>query len=445
MGVEFIFPQSEFLAQVQSICHSFGLYGNIVSHPATSICGSNNDRLYLVIGRSPEIESTSSQNSFDPEYYLRRNLRDERVVYTDYHIHKLGSDCNYMDIMEKLLEYCKFTEFLTSLYKRFRMEAPLRLRRFEIQQLMEARDRQQSELSERSWHNGTGFLNLFFENEKRGGIHKEWMAFYRSEKYPDNGNALEKLAAFRKRHSPVVPLVQLMSCNSCIHTLEMQEHEYQRFADIMSKQFSFVPYAISDKVVINNQTASNDPSMNEPLSKEITGEAFDQIIEDYFAEKSWECIDLYRPCYFEVRKVSYAAIDEPYIASAFQSATLRYARSDNLQAIEARGGSFCLFSIPREDFMNFVSLAKANQIPYFIDTMGYFETPSLNEINIIYSSNDEDHLKGIFARILGEKIESSHLVPDNDRSSLQVLLSKTDTPLINVPNSVLSEYIEHEP
>lgn len=444
MGEELVFPQSEFLAQFQSICHSFGLYGSIVSHLPTPIQGGNQNKAYLVVGRSPEIEEFPSQNGFDPAYYLRRNLRDERVVYTDYFIHELGPDCTYMDIMEKLLEYCKFTEFLTSLYKHFRMEPPLRLRRFEIRQLMDARDRQQSELSDRIWRRSTEFLNRFFEKERKGGIQKEWMAFFRSEKYPDEGNALEKIAAFRNRHSPVVPLAQLMACNSRIHTLEMQEHEYQRFAEIMSKQFSFVPYAVSDKVILDNHTASAGSSFDESSFQEISGEAFDKIIEDRFAEESWDCIRSYLPCYFEIRKVSYAAADEPYITSAFQSATLRYARSDDLQAVEARGGSFRLFNIPKEDFMNFVSLAKANELSFFIDAMGYFETPSLKKVSVIYSSTDEALLQGILTRIVGEKVEASHLIPDDERQSLQILLTKADTPMIRDTNPALLEQTEHE-
>ena len=125
------------------------------------------------------------------------------------------------------------------------------------------------------------------------------------------------------------------------------------------------------------------------------------------------------------------------MASAFQDATLRYARSDNLQTIEARGGTLCLSCIPKEDFMNFVSLAKANRLSFYIDSTGLFEVPSIKKINVVYSSHDEDLLRDILDRIVNEKVEYSHLVPDEERQPLQILLQETNTPLLNEPQPTI--------
>lgn len=438
------YSQQQFIDQIQSICHSFGLYGNIVFYQASPVSSSTSNKLYLIAGRDPNIEATILPADFEPEYFLRRNLRNERVIYTDYFVCELGSDCNYMGTMEKLIEYCKYTEFLTSIYKRFRLEPPTRLRRFEIRQLMDARENQRAELSDRIWQRSTDALNRFFEKERKQGLHKEWMSFFRSEKYPDDGNVLDKARAFRNRNSPVIPLEQLMACTSQVHTLEMQEHEYRRFAEYMSSKLPFVPYAVSEKVIIDNEAGPTDPALEATLGKRITGEAFDQIVEERFAEESWSSISQYRPCYFEVRKVSFAAVDEPYVASAFQDASLRYARCDTLYTIEQRGGSFRLVSIPKEDFMNFVSLAKANLLPFHIDVRGSFETPSLKKVHVIYSSLDEALLQDILNRIVGEKTVYSHLVPEDERQPLQTLIQETNTALIHEPKLLTQEYTDRE-
>ena len=438
------YSQQQFIDQVQSICHSFGLYGNITFHQPSPVFGSNCNKVYLIAGRDSHIEADVLPDDFDPEYILRRNLRNERVIYTDYFVCELGSDCNYMGTVEKLIEYCKYTEFLMSIYKRFQLDPPMCLRRFEVRQLMDARETQRAGLSDRTWQRSTDMLNRFFEKERKQGIRKEWMSFFRSEKYPDDGSVLDKARAFRKRGNPIISLDQLMACNSQVHTLEMQEHEFRRFAEYMSSKLPFVPYAVSEKVIIDNQSSSTDPALEATCGKRITGEAFDKIVEDRFAEESWSCISQFRPCYFEVRKISYAAVDEPYVASAFQNAVLRYARCDTLFAIEQRGGSLQLVRIPKEDFMNFVSLAKANMLPFHIDMLGLFETPSLKKVNVIYSSFDEDLLRDILDRIVDEKIVYSHLVPEEERQTLQSLLQETTTVLIPEQNLSVQEHTDRE-
>ena len=78
---------------------------------------------------------------------------------------------------------------------------------------MDARDNQRTALSDRIWHHSTEFLNRFFEKEKKRGMQKEWMSFFRSEKYPDEGSVLEKAKAFRKRNHSVISLEQLMEAS----------------------------------------------------------------------------------------------------------------------------------------------------------------------------------------------------------------------------------------
>ncbi len=422
---------TSFSNQVEKICSDYGLYGSVVLCRPSPIAGSQRNKIYLIACRDPELLEDIRSGKADPDYYLRRNIRSERLVFTDAFVYDLSKEGNRMDAMQELMEYCKYTEFLTSLYGRHKMPPPLKLRRFEIRQLMDARDKQRRPEMDGIWKSATKALNDFFSHEAKQGLTREWMDFFRSDKFPDDAGPVKKLRAFLSRRKPEISLEQLMACNGQIHTLEMQEHEYRRFSDFMRSVFPYVPYAVSKKIVIDNNAKPQDPIFEEEYGKRVTGEEYDKIRERDFAEKGWDCISNLRPAYFEVRKVSYAAIDEPSIATAFHDATLRYAKRNELSEILSRGGPEALYSIPKEDFMNFVSLAKANGVPFYLDNLGEYEVPSLDSINVVYSTRDQEMVYAILDRIVNEKIGSSHLVPDDERRpALQRKIEQAQQPRI---------------
>ena len=421
--------RKNFAQQIENICSDYGLHGTVLLHRPSPIEGSRRNKMYLIASRDPLIAADTPPLDFDPEYYLRRNMRNERLVYTDVFVHELGPNSNRMAAMEDLIEYCKYTEFLTTLYARYKLEPPLKLRRFEIRQLMDARSKQKRVQMDGIWRSATEALNEFFEDERKAGVQKEWLSFFRSEKYPDRGGAFEKLRAFRNRNNPEISLEQLMACNGNINSIEMQEHEYHRFADFMRKTFPDVPYAVSKKAVIDNGSGPRTPDIEREYGKRVTGEEYDRIRDERFASEGWECIMDLVPARFEIRKVFFAAVDEPYIAAAFHDASLRFAKTAELPAIEARGGSLRRYAFPKEPqeaFMNFISLAKSNQLPFHIDTMGSLETPSLSKINVIYSSRDEDLFFDILDRIVDETVDIAHLISDEERPALQELLTSAE-------------------
>ncbi len=419
---------NNFSDQIKSICSEYGLYGNVILYRPSPIIGSQRNKLYLVASRDPRFTSASPPKDFNPEQYFRRNKRSERLVYTDIFVYDL-SENNRLDAMEELMEYCKYTEFLTTLYRRYNMDPPQKLRRFEIRQLMDARDKQRRPEMDEIWEQATDALNDFFRKEKKGGRQKQWMDFFRSDKHPDDAGPIEKLQAFHHRNVQEISLEQLMACNGHINTLEMQEHEYRRFSDFMQSAFPDVPYAVSKKIVIDNGTGTLPAEIEAVYGKRITGEEYDRILERSFAAEGWESIIGLQPTYFEVRKIHFISSDEPYIATAFRDSTLRFARRDDLTTIERRGGELRLHLIPadpEEVFMNFVSLAKANHLPFYLDNLGRFETASLAYINVIYSSRDEELMFAILDRIVTETVDNSHVVPDEERPALQEIISNAE-------------------
>lgn len=419
----------KFANQIQDVCKNYGVFGNVILYRPSPLEGSRRNKMYLIAGRDPSIASENLPEDFNPADYLHRNLRNERLFYTDVFIHELSSDSNRMMAMEQLIEYCKYTEFLSALYARYRMEPPLKLRRFEIRQLMDARTKQRRVQMDGVWRNATEALNDYFEHEKKTGIQKDWLDFFRSNKYPDDAGPFERLNAFRNRNHPEVSMKQLMSCSDRIQTLEMQEHEYSRFSKIIQSNYPGISYAVSKKMMIDNGAEPTKQELEHEYGKRVTGEQYDRIRDERFAKESWSCIMDLIPSSFEIRKVSFASIDEPYIAAAFHEASLLYAQKDTLSTIQQRGGSLRLYAFPiepREAFMNFVSLAFSNQLPFHLDTTGVLETPSLDRINVIYSSCDEELFFDILERIVNETVDIAHLIPDEERPGLQELLYKAE-------------------
>jgi len=426
MSSEFEEQRKRLADEFNTICRRFGLYGNVINYQPSPIEGSNRNKVYLIASRYPALSMDVLPEEFDLEYFLRRNQRSDRIVYTDVFIYELSADRNRMDAMDKLLEYCRYTEFISTLYGQYNMDPPEKLRRFEIRQLMDARDKQRRKISEVAWKKSTDALNDFFSNEQKKGLKTDWMNFFRSEKYPDNANPLEKVRAFRHRDDPEVSLKQLMDCTARIHTLEMQEHEYRKFSEIMQSRYPFVPYAVSEKEVIDNGAGPMAPALEEAYGKRVTGEHYAKMVEDHFVKDGWESIANLRASYFEVRRVSYSASDEPYIAAAFQTATLRYAQPDDLLTVENRGGMLQLHTVPKEDFMNFVSLAKANKLAFYIDHFGTFQTAALDKVNVVCSSSDNDLAHDIMNRIVDEKVALGHIVPEEERPALDDVLHQAE-------------------
>lgn len=418
-----------FADQVRNICSQYGLYSSVFLYNPSNIEGSSRNKLYLVATNDPAFAAGEPPEDFDPEFYMRRNLRSERLFYVDYYIYDMSSN-NRLEAMEGLLEYCKYTEFINSLYARYKLEPPQKLRRFEISQLMDAREQQRINGLNSFGNRATNSLKDFFDKEKKTGRTKRWMNFFRSDKFPDDAGLFEKMRTFRKRENPEVSLEQLMACNGHVKTIEMQEHEYKRFSDFMRNAYPFVPFAVSKNIIINHGIGPQPEEIEMISGKRVTGEEYNKILERDFSQKGWESVASLCPSYFKIRKISFISSDEPYIATAFKDATLRFARRDEINTIKERGGELRLHKIPSDPpaaFMNFVSLAKANGLPFYLDNLGWYETPSLAYVNVIYSSKDEDLICAILERIVTDTIDNSHVVPVDERPQLNELIDKATT------------------
>ena len=149
------------------------------------------------------------------------------------------------------------------------------------------------------------------------------------------------------------------------------------------------------------------------------------IRKDRFAEEGFAALADLRPAYWEFRDVYYKAADEDLVAGVYNRIALSYAKCNPLMDLKERG-ELRLTKIPASDFMNFVSLAKANKLRFYIDNDGDFALPSLDHINVIYNAHQEEKLQGITERMVHDKVEYSHMLDIPPYSALSAKLQSIE-------------------
>ena len=194
----------------------------------------------------------------------------------------------------------------------------------------------------------------------------------------------------------------------------------------MESCYPFISYAKGEKTIIDHGIDKPGMTSLQPLGRRITSEEFCALREERFAEEGWAALSGVKPSYWEMRDIHYKESDEPIIASVYQSVTLDYAHDNDLRELLDRG-PIDLLSVSATDFMNFVSLAKANDLRFYIDKRGDFTTPDFEHVNIIYNQSQFDLITGITARMLDDKVEHSHLLDQPLHPKLTDTISQAQT------------------
>lgn len=407
------------------VCKSYG-----VSCRALTInryAFSNKQDHYLVFGINGIPEDLNVK-----DIYIR-NERTNALFYPDYFVVKLDENTDKLSVVEAAVSYCKTVEFLKNIYSEHGLPLPNKIRGDEIHGLKEYNSgRNNPALSVDARADFNRGIKKFFKQEKtRSKFLRKWRDFLRTDKFDRKASRIKMFFDFFKRDSQVASIDLLHETNTDLNTTIINEHEFQKFKEEIKKLYPEVLYAISD-IEVQNEGFDIKSNKNKPIhkiksgpfGKLVTYQAFCEEIEKKFATEGYEAIKDLNPTYYETRQLTYKEIDEPFIASVLNSIRFAYAKSDSLQTVSVPGLDVVSYiDVPVSDMMNFVSLAKANKVPFYLDYFGKFGMPNLEKIRVVYSSSKDNIMNGIVTRIIEEKFDLSHIPTSLD--SISPSLDKT--------------------
>ena len=393
--------------QVQRICANYGLYGNVVFYEPSPVANSDRNRPYIVAGTDPSFSMGPLPKHIQPDEILRTIERNDDLFYPNFYAIDLSASRDSIQPIHDLVDYCKRAQIVSRLYGEYGMDPPQRLRLSEVNQLIHA-----AQVLDAPGPGGPAKekvqkdLDWFFKRERSTGFRKRWLDYFRSGKFPTDKGPLAKIVGYFKRNNSRISMDQLTSGNDDLRKIEMQEFEYKFFQKFIKECYPNVCYAEGKKTVVDHGISSRSLKSS---GRPVTGEEYAVVRKDKFASEGWGALAQLIPAYFEFRDVYYKAADEPFVASAYNTIVLQYAKCNDLASLKSRG-QLCLQKIPASDFMNFVSLAKANNLRFYIDNLGEYATPSLETINVLYNKHQQGKMQGIVDRMIGDKVNYSHIL-----------------------------------
>ncbi len=400
-----------FSRQVKQVCGEYGLYGNVIYYapsPFTCPDQNNRNRFYIIAGPSPDFGQDTVPAWLDPEQIIQRNKRNCKLFYPGAWALDLSSGISQIEALDQLVEYAKRTEFLTFQYGQYGMSLPEKLRLSEVNHLITFFDQTlwtaANPAIQKKYQSA---LDDFFKGENsKNRLRRAWMDYYRSEKFPDGKGPMAKITGFLRRHKPEIRHELLRETNDDLRKLQMQEYEFQYFRDFMATCYPEVSFSIGDREVVDH--GLTPLSIQDKVSvRNVTWEEYAAVRKERFAAEGYDALAGLNPSRWEFRDIYYRAIDEPIIASVYNSMVLQYAKCNPLEEL-THYGALALEDIPASNFMNFVSLAKANGLRFYIDNKGDYAVPSFQSIHVIYNTCQSEKMSGILDRLLHDKVAYSH-------------------------------------
>ena len=428
---------------VKSICAEYGLYGNVYYYQPSRFEDSDSNGIYIVAGTDPALGTEPLPQNLRPEAIERKAGQSEILFHPRAWALNLSEQDDHMRAIDKLVDYCKKTELLSSVYAEYDLPVPEKIRYSEVETL---RKYHNALLDPNMSREGSAKLrkdlDWFFKREKSTGFRQRWLDYFRSDKFPDDGGPIAKIRGYFKRKSPVIPLPQLMEVNGDVQKLQMQEFEYPLFIKFLEDCFPDVTVAIGKKDVVNLGMDKPSKVGGQPGVRRVTSEEYACIMKEHFAEQGWDCLRNLDISYYEYRDVYYKEIDAPHIATAYQAVTLPYVQDNDLGELK-RHGNIEMIDISTanpDNIKNFVSHCKKNNIRFFIDKHGVYAKPSLDKIHIIYNTSQRELVQDIAVQMLSDKVTYSHLVGHTAQMALEEKINAAaGLPRTLLPNRSMSE------
>lgn len=357
-----------------------------------------------------------------------RNERSNVLFYPDYLVVKLDENVSPLGLVEAAVSYCRTAKFLKDLYSEYGLPLPEKIRGDEIGGLKEYNSvRKNKALSPKARAIAQKGIKRFFKQEKsRNKYLKKWRDFIRTDKFDRKASRLKMFRDFTKRTSQITTLEVLHETNDDLKTTVINEHEFLKFKEDIARLYPDVLYAVSEVEVQNeglDKKANGDLPVSKikagPFGKLVTYRAYCEEREKRFANEGYEAIKDLNPVYYETRQLIYKEIDEPFVASILNSIRFAYAKSDSLQEVKTPDIDIVSFiDVPVEDMMNFVSLTKANKVPFYLDCFGKFGKANFETVRVVYNPIKDETMKGIVSRMIDEKFKLSHITTSIDAQSV---------------------------
>lgn len=379
---------------------------------------------YIVAG----LKDLSGEN-IDPKEIINRNAQRPFLFYPYDFAVKIEEGNTFL-ALEKLIDYCKDAEFISTIFNEFSASLPEKISVNEVYYLINFNDGRfnPSFTPELQYRYLTGILNYFKAEKKTNGLSKAWRSYCRSEYFDENATKFQNLIGFLKKNEAEPDVKSLLVYDGEKKKLEMQEHEYVKFAEFMKDCYPDICYYAGEKTIVDHGLIDkNDDVKNTnidtPWGLCITSKKFAEILEKHFADEGFKAIRPYTPSYWEYRDVYYKACDEQTIASVYNSIRLSYAKCNTLSEVKELG-ELILTNIPLIDFLNFVGFAKDIGLHFYLDNSGKFAKPSFEEIRVVYPEIEQTKMEQVIKRMLQEKLMDSHVIfPEQHLFSPKMSLS----------------------
>lgn len=348
-----------------------------------------------------------------------RNERSNMLFYTDYHVVKIDEDTSMLGLVASATNFCKTVEFLKKIFAEFKTPLPKVIRGDEIGGLKEFNQgRKNKDLPPEGRADFQKGLQKFFKQENsRSKYAQKWRAFSRTDKYDRKASFWKMFRDFYRRDSQIVDLNLLHETNDDLNSTLINEHEFVKFKEEMKRLHPDVLYSVSEVEVQNegfdvkrNKNKPIDKIKRGPSGKLVTFQAYCEECEKRFATEGYPAILDLTPAYYETRQLYYKEIDEPFVASVLNSIRFAYAKSNNLQRVQVPGTDIVSYiDMPVDDMMNFVSLAKANNVSFHLDFSGRFGKANFEKLRVVYSPMQDEMMHSIVERLIKEKCEFDHI------------------------------------
>lgn len=422
-------------AIVKDICAQYGLYGNVILYNPSPVADSSLNRMYIVAGMDPCLGQDTLPKLMRPDEMLRALQRNEKLFCPKFWVLDLTESKSDLSSSEALADYCETASFLARLYSEYNTPLPPVLRHSEVKQLLNfsfgACNTSLPPTIRKKYEKD---LTWFFNRENsKSQFRQKWLRYFRSEKFPDSKGPIQRIKGYFNRDKCEVPLNQLMDTNTHISKLELQEYEFQIFRRLIQERHPYISYVAGDKEVVDHGLSKATQSNDNPMGKYVSAEEYAVIRKDKFAEEGWDCVANLKPAYWEFRDIYYRKCDEPVIASVYQHIALQYAKCDSLGDLKARG-PMLLQKVPANDFMNFVSLAKANKLRFYIDVLGEYEKPCLDTVNVLYNEHQQKKMSDVLDRMINDKVNFSHVLNTPSRPSLNAVIGEIEESTRGTPS-----------
>ena len=354
---------------------------------------------------------------------ILRNNRNTFLFYPKISAVKIDEN-NYISALDAVIDYCREAEFIKTVYAEYGLPVPLCIRREELSALMRfnvGRSNIEFDINLRTLYEKG--LTKFFKRERRGGLHKMWRDFIRSEKMDIDASRIKNIWLFFKRKNPETDLHLLLQSGENVKILEMQEHEFKEFKKIVRKYYPDFKYNSGKKYKVNHGMVDKAGNKGSPWGKTITNEEFSRNRDKYIYGD-----EKYRISYWEFRNVVYRAADEPIIAEIYNNlSTKNIGGAENLQNLQVlkNRGELEFINIPEIYFTNFARLATEKNLLFYADVQGEYTTPSLKSVCIVFNKYNSELANDILRTMMNDKLY--HSVSTQQKMSLKEQISMADT------------------